>query len=242
MGQAAWELAAGCGGHCGVTPAQSQITAGPIWRRAGGCSSACQAVLHVLPCSASLPPTTSAAQIPFPHTWQDSPGMGLENMTANAPGSQSGNSERRMLRVVSCVPRGVACMALSRRVRSMMASYLQVVRGVQERVQEAAGGAGQAGLWLAGGEKLVGRSCGVMGQSPSRNAGQATCTQSTTLHDGSRQRFSCSLLPTRCSQHHSGSPLQRRVGADGGHHAAAEQAVHRPVQRLRIDGRVVGWR
>lgn len=55
-------------------------------------------------------------------TWQDSPSMGRENMTANAPGSQGGKRERRMPRVVSWVPRGVACMALSRRVRSMMAS------------------------------------------------------------------------------------------------------------------------
>ncbi len=55
-------------------------------------------------------------------TWHDSPGMGRENMTAKAPGSQGGNRERRMPRVASWVPRGEACMAFSRRVRSIIAS------------------------------------------------------------------------------------------------------------------------
>lgn len=141
MPQAAWELqAAGCGGHAPQCTARRSGQRRRLQQRLPSCA-ACLALL-CLP-----PPTTSSAQTPFLHTWQDSPGMGLENMTANAPGSQGGKSERRMLRVVSCVPRGVACMALSRRVRSMMASYLQ--EGVTERVQQAAGGAGQAGLWLA---------------------------------------------------------------------------------------------
>lgn len=55
-------------------------------------------------------------------TWQDSPGMGRENMTAKAGGSQGGKRERRMPTVASWVPAGVACMEFSRRVRSMMAS------------------------------------------------------------------------------------------------------------------------
>lgn len=51
--------------------------------------------------------------------------MGRENMTAKAGGSQDGKSERRMPTVASCVPRGAACMAFRRRVRSMMAGYLR---------------------------------------------------------------------------------------------------------------------
>ena len=56
--------------------------------------------------------------------------MGRENITANAGGSQGGKSDRRMSTVVSCVPAGVACMALRRRVRSMMAAYLAGSRWV----------------------------------------------------------------------------------------------------------------
>lgn len=56
--------------------------------------------------------------------------MGRENMAAKAGGSQGGKSERRMPTVASCVPRGLACMALRRRVRSMIAAYLRVAVSV----------------------------------------------------------------------------------------------------------------
>lgn len=238
MAQAAWELqAAGCGGHA------PQCTA----RRSGAApaAAAAPAKLCCMSCLA-LPPSAnhliSPDSIPPHLAGQPRHGLGEhDRKRAGQPGREERAQDvaRRLLRATR---RGVHGVEPPRQVDDGV-----IPSGGCYGEGSAGSRRGRSGRIVVG---TVGRSCGGMGQSPSRNVGQATYTKRMTLHDGSsaegrcdgQQRRQNSASAAACSQHHSSSPLQRRVGADGGHHAAAEQAVHRPVQRLRIDGRVVGWR